>query len=276
MDNESGVIDSAMGIITTYGLSVIGAILILIIGLWLAGRIGAWVRRASTRSGKVDETLGIFFGNLARYTVLAFTIIAVLNQFGVQTASLIAILGAAGLAIGLALQGTLSNVAAGVMLLMFRPFKVGDVVDTAGHMGAVKAVGLFVTELATPDNVQILIPNAQVWGAAVLNYSGHDTRRVDLLIGIGYEDSIDPAMAAVTETIEADSRVLKDPATMVAVAELGDSSVNLVIRFWCNAPDYWGLKFDMTKAIKERFDRDGISIPYPQTDVHLIGSDNAN
>lgn len=276
MDAANGLYDEIIGVMTTYGLNVIGAIIILLVGFWLARRIAAIVRRASSRSARIDETLSIFFANLTRYLVVAVTVIAVLNQFGVQTASLIAVLGAAGLAIGLALQGTLSNVAAGVMLLMFRPFKVGDAVDAGGHSGAVKGINLFVTELATPDNVQILIPNAQVWGGAVKNFSAHATRRVDLTVGIGYGDSIDQAIAAVSETVGADQRVLPEPAAMIAVSELADSSVQLVIRFWCNSAHYWALRFAMIKAIKERLDRDGISIPYPQTDVHLVGSTAAS
>jgi small conductance mechanosensitive channel len=211
-----------------------------------------------------------FFASLAKYLVLIFTGLMVLSQFGVQTASLIAVLGAAGLAIGLALQGTLSNVAAGVMILIFRPFKIGDYVEVAGQAGTVKAVTLFISELSTPDNVQIIVPNSQVWGSSVVNYSFHDTRRVDLALGISYEDNIEMAVAAINQTIGADDRVLKDPEPMVAVSELADSSVNFVIRVWCDAADYWALKFDMTRALKEKMDSEGISIPYPQQTVHMI------
>ena len=259
-----------MGIVTQYGLSVIGAIIILIVG-WIGSKwVASIVTKALSKSDKVDLMLRSFFASLAKYVVLIFTGLMVLSQFGIQTASLIAVLGAAGLAIGLALQGTLSNVAAGVMILIFRPFKIGDYVEVAGQAGTVKAVTLFVTELATPDNVQIIVPNGQVWGSAVVNYSFHNTRRCDIALGIAYEDDIAKAMAAIEDVIKADSRANADPAPMVAVAELADSSVNFTIRIWCASADYWGLKFDMTRALKERMDSEGISIPYPQQTVHMI------
>ena len=195
--------------------------------------------------------------------------IAVLSQFGVQTASLIAVFGAAGLAVGLALQGTLSNVAAGVMLLLFRPFKVGDYIDGGGVSGTVKVISLFVTELATPDNVQIIAPNSQMWGTAIRNYSFHNTRRVDFLVGIDYGDNIDTAMATIRRVSGADTRVHRDPEPFVVVGELGDSSVNLIVRLWVNAADYWGVKFNLTKAFKEQLEADGITIPFPQQDVHM-------
>ena len=262
--------DQVVAIVTEYGMDVIGAIAILIIG-WIASKWahGA-VSKALNRSDNVDAMLTGFFASLAKYLVLIFTGLMVLSQFGVQTASLIAVLGAAGLAIGLALQGTLSNVAAGVMILIFRPFKIGDYVEVAGQAGTVKAVTLFISELSTPDNVQIIVPNSQVWGSSVVNYSFHDTRRVDLALGISYEDNIEMAVAAINQTIGADDRVLKDPEPMVAVSELADSSVNFVIRVWCDAADYWALKFDMTRALKEKMDSEGISIPYPQQTVHMI------
>jgi len=262
--------DQVVAIVVEYGLDVIGAVAILIVG-WLASNWAyRMVRKALSRSTKVDAMLAGFFASLAKYLVLIFTGVMVLSQFGVQTASLIAVLGAAGLAIGLALQGTLSNVAAGVMILIFRPFKIGDYVETGGKAGTVKAVTLFITELATPDNVQIILPNAQVWGSSVVNYSFHDTRRVDLALGIGYGDDIGAAVEAAKTAIAADARVLKDPEAMVAVSDLGDSSVNLVIRVWCQAADYWDLKFDLTRALKETMDGEGISIPYPQRTVHMI------
>jgi len=262
--------DQVVAIVVEYGLDVIGAVAILIVG-WLASNWAyRMVRKALSRSTKVDAMLAGFFASLAKYLVLIFTGVMVLSQFGVQTASLIAVLGAAGLAIGLALQGTLSNVAAGVMILIFRPFKIGDYVEAGGKAGTVEAVTLFITELATPDNVQIILPNAQVWGSSVVNYSFHDTRRVDLALGIGYGDDIGAAVEAAKTAIAADARVLKDPEAMVAVSDLGDSSVNLVIRVWCQAADYWDLKFDLTRALKETMDGEGISIPYPQRTVHMI------
>jgi small conductance mechanosensitive channel len=222
------------------------------------------------KSGKVDDTLTGFLSNLARYVVLIATVLAVLAQFGIETTSLIAVLGAASLAIGLALQGTLSNVAAGVMLLFFRPFKTGDVVETAGIKGSVKSITLFVTELATPDNVQILVPNSHVWGMVVKNYSHHETRRVDLVIGIDYTDDIDKAQSVVKQVATSDPRVLEDPAPMVVVGNLGESSVDLTIRVWCQAGDYWPVKFDLTKTLKQRFDAEKLNIPFPQRTIHMV------
>jgi len=261
-----------VALVTTYGLSVIGAIVILIVGFLIAGWVRGSVSKGLSKFKRVDETLRGFFSSLAYYAVIVFTIIAVLSQFGVETTSFIAVLGAAGLAIGLALQGTLSNVAAGVMLLLFRPFKVGDYVDGGGLAGTVKSISLFVTELATPDNVQIIAPNSQLWGSAIKNYSFHPTRRVDIALGIAYEDEIDKALAAIVEEAKKDSRVLGDPEPMAAVTDLGESSVNFTVRVWCNAADYWPLKFDLTKNLKNRMDAEGITIPYPQRTVHTVGA----
>jgi len=265
-----------ISLLTTYGLNIIGAILILIIGRfaasWVSQAVDTWLQK----SGKVDDTLRPFFSSFARYIVLIITILAVLSQFGIETTSLIAVLGAASLAIGLALQGTLSNIAAGVMLLIFRPFKAGDYVEAAEIAGTVKSITLMVTELATPDNVQILAPNSQVWGTIVKNYSFHQTRRVDFVMGIDYSDDIDMAMHTVTAVANADSRILKDPAPMVVVGNLGESSVDLTIRVWCNAGDYWGVKFDMTKSLKQRFDAEGISIPFPQRTLHMVNTNTSS
>jgi len=261
-----------VALVTSYGLSVIGAVVILIVGFVIAGWVRRSVEKGLSKFRKVDETLRSFFSSLAYYAVIVFTIIAVLSQFGVETTSFIAVLGAAGLAIGLALQGTLSNVAAGVMLLLFRPFKVGDYVEGGGLAGTVKDISLFVTELATPDNVQIIAPNAQLWGSAIKNYSFHPTRRVDIVIGIAYEDDVEKALGAIVEESKKDSRVLADPAPMAAVTDLGDSSVNFTVRVWCNAADYWDLKFDLTKNLKNRMDAEGITIPYPQRTVRTVGA----
>jgi len=264
------ITQQGIALLIHYGLSILGAIVILIIGRMVAGWAKTATRKWLERSGKVDQAISDFLSNCVRYIVLIFTFIMVLSQFGIETTSLIAIFGAAGLAIGLALQGTLSNIAAGVMLLIFRPFKVGDFVEASGIAGTVKSISLFVTELATPDNVQILSPNASVWGATVKNYSHHETRRVDFVVGIDYGDDIDKAMATIHAVINADSRAHKDPAPMVVVGNLGDSSVDLIVRVWCNAGDYWGVKFDLTKAFKEKLDAAGISIPFPQRTVHLL------
>ncbi len=271
-DTVTETVDAIIEVVATYGLDVVGAIVILIVGLMFAG----WAHRTSLKGfskiDKLDPMLRSFFASIIKYFVIVIVVLAVLNQFGVQTTSLIAVLGAAGLAIGLAMQGTLSNVAAGVMLLIFRPFKVGDFIDAGGQTGTVDALTLFVTELNTPDNVHIIVPNSQIWGSAVKNFSFNATRRVDLVVGIGYDDNIDEAMEAVHAVIKADDRAHESPDPLVAVTELADSSVNLVIRVWCDAGNYWPLKFDLTKAIKERLDADNISIPYPQHDIHMVQS----
>ena len=269
MSDYANVTDQVVVLLSTYGLRIVGAVAVLIAGWLIAGWTHRIVTKWLSRSEHVDSMLAGFFASMAKYLVLAITVIAVLNQFGVQTASLIAVLGAAGLAIGLALQGTLSNVAAGVMLLFFRPFKVGDYIDASGISGTVKHVGLFVTEMATPDNVHIVAPNAQLWGTAIHNYSHNDTRRVDLAIGIAYEDDAARAMEVLLDTSRADARVHADPEPFAGVGELADSSVNITLRVWCDADDYWPLKFDLTQAVKARLDAEGISIPYPQRQVHL-------
>lgn len=257
---------------TQYGLNIVFAVLILIIGMMAAGWVKRMVIKMCKKSAKIDDTLGAFFSSLARYVVIIFTILAVLDRFGVETASLIAILGAASLAIGLALQGTLSNVAAGMMLLIFRPFKIGQFVVAAGHAGSVKHIGLFVTEMATGDNVQIIIPNSQIWGSSIKNFSSNENRRVDLVIGIGYDDDIDKAIAEIGSVCDADDRVLKDPATSIFVGELGASSVDIVVRAWTASGNYWPLKAALTKEIKHRFDDKEISFPYPQQDVHIVSN----
>ena len=269
-EKVSEIVEVATAAITTYGLNVLGAVAILVAGLVFAG----WAQRATlsalSKIRRLDATLRVFFASIVKYFIVIIVVVAVLNRFGVQTASLIAVLGAAGLAIGLAMQGTLSNVAAGVMLLIFRPFNVGHYIEAGGQAGTVQELGLFITELDTPDNVRISVPNADIWGAAIKNYSFNPTRRLDLIVGISYEDDIDTAIGAIDAVIGGDGRIHRDPAPMVAVNELADSSVNLVVRFWCNAGDYWPLKFDLTKAIKERLDKDGVTIPYPQRQVRLV------
>jgi len=268
-NNVKEAYELVVGIITTYGLSVIGAIAILIVGWIAAGWARGAVRKGLNRIDAVDDMLAGFFASLVRYGILVFVVIAVLDQFSVETTSLVAVFGAAGLAIGLALQGALSNVAAGVMLLLFRPFKVGDYIDGGGIAGTVKAVNLFTTEFATPDNVKIIAPNSQLWGSAISNFSANPTWRVDFVFGISYEDDIDKAMATIQSLAAADERINKDPEPMVVVGELGTSSVDLITRVWCDAGDYWGVKFDLTKAVKQTFDKESISFPFPQTDVHL-------
>ncbi len=265
-------VTQGIALLTTYGMNMLGGILILLVGRMVANWVEKRVDRWLSSTGKVDETLRPFLRSVAKYFVLIVTVLAVLAQFGIETTSLIAVFGAAGLAIGLALQGTLSNIAAGVMLLIFRPFKVGEFVEVAGIAGTVKSITLFVTELATPDNVQILAPNSQVWGTIVKNFSYHPTRRVDLVMGIDYGDDIDKAMQAIHTVVKADERVLADPAPQIVVGNLGESSVDLIVRVWSQAGDYWPLKFHLTKTLKERFDEEGISIPFPQRTVHMVQS----
>lgn len=259
-----------MELVTAYGLQVVGAVVILILG-WVAA---GWARNAADKGlSKVrgmDDTLRYFLSTLVRYVVLAITIVMVLERFGVQTASLIAVLGAAGLAIGLALQGTLSNLAAGVMLLFFRPFKIGDFVDAGGIAGTVKLISLFTTEMATPDNVKIIVPNKQLWDTSIKNFSANPTRRVDFQLGISYGDDIDKAFSVIQGILDGDERCHKEPAPQIVVGNLGDSSVDIIVRVWCNAPDYWGIKFDLTKAFKQTFDKEGIEIPFPQRVVHMV------
>jgi small conductance mechanosensitive channel len=263
-------VEQTRDLIIHYTPGVLGGIAILIIG-WMVSKIVARSLRAALgRFERVDATLRNFFVSLVRYIILIFTVLAVLSAFGVQTASLIAIFGAAGLAVGLALQGTLSNVAAGVMLLLFRPFKVGDYIDGGGGAaGTVKDLSLFITELATPDNVQVIVPNSLLWGATLKNYSFHPTRRVDFQLGISYDDSIGTAFETIHEIIAADPRIHAEPAPQVVVGELADSSVNIIVRIWSQSSDYWGLKFDLTKRFKEGLEAKGLTIPYPQQDVHM-------
>lgn len=261
--------DQVTEILTTYGLEVLGAIAILVVGWILAGWARSGTRRALNRVRWMDDTVRPIFAAMVGYLVMAITLIAVLNQFGVQTASIIAVLGAAGLAVGLALQGTLSNVAAGVMLLFLRPFKVGDYVEAGGASGTVKEVGLFNTELSTPDNVYIVVPNSAIFSQEISNYSRYATRRLDIPVGVAYDADLTKAMDVLTATLAADGRALPDPAPQVMVLELGDSAITLNLRFWVNAADLWPCKWAMNKAVKEALDAAGIEIPFPQRVLHM-------
>ena len=263
-----------MTLLTDWGLKVLGAVVVLFVGLQVAKWVRKGVGKALTR-GNMDPTLVPFISSLTYYLVMAFVVIAVLGMVGIQTASMIAVLGAAGLAVGLALQGTLANFASGVMLLIFRPFHKGDYVEAGGAAGTVEAVGIFTTTLNTPDNVRIVIPNSSVWGQTIKNYAANPTRRVDMVVGISYGDDIATAVDTVTRVLKAESRVLDDPEPVVAVSELGDSSVNLVVRPWCKKEDYWGVRFDLTRTLKEELERSGCSIPFPQRDVHLFRAESA-
>lgn len=246
-------------------MSTIKALIVLIVGWTVAGMIARTVRRKVNASEEIDNTLGNFAASIVRWAILLMVLVAVLSIFGIEATSLVAMMGAATLAIGLALQGTLSDLAAGFMLILFRPYKLGQYVDIGGTSGTVKDLNLFITELVTPDNVQIIMPNGQAWGAVITNYSAHDTRRVDLVFGIDYGDDANKAMQIILDVAKAEGRVLDDPEAWVRVTNLGDSSVDITARLWCTADDYWNLKFDLTQAVKEAFDKGGISIPYPHT-----------
>ena len=254
--------------LSTWGLRVLGALFLLLVGLTVAKLVKRYVAKILEKA-KLDETVVPFISSIAYYATLTFVCIAALGLFGVQTTSIVAVLGAAGFAVGLALQGTLSNFSAGVMLMIFRPFKLGDFVDLSGTSGVVKEVGIFSTQLTTPDNVLIIIPNSAVYGHTIKNYSANENRRVDLVVGISYDDDIDKAIAAVKEILASDERVLEEPESTIAVCELADSSVNLVVRPWCSTADYWPLRFALTKALKEGVEASGCSFPYPQRDVHI-------
>lgn len=252
-----------------YGLNVLGAIAILIVGWLVAGWVSKKAGKACEKSERVDQTLTPLISKIIKYLILFATLIAVLSQFGFETTSLVALLGAAGLTIGLAMQGTLSNVASGVMLLSFRPFEVGDFVNLGGSTGIVDEIGLFMTKMHTLDNIFLILPNSRIWGSEILNYSRNDLRRVDMVFGISYGDDIDKAMRLIKEELDADKRVLKEPEPLLAVGELGDSSVNLLVRPWTQTSEFFMAKLDLTKKIKQRFDKEGITIPFPQRDVHL-------
>jgi small conductance mechanosensitive channel len=251
-----------------YAINVVVAIAILLAGIWISGRVGKLIRRLGMKYPQLDVTLFNFLGSMARWAIIALTIVVVLSQFGVETTSLIALIGAAGLAVGLALQGTLSNLAAGVMLLIFRPFKVGDYVTAGGHSGTVEEISLFTTNLASVDNVLTIVPNGDIWASAVTNYSVKDTRRLDLVFGVSYATDLKVAEQALRDVIGEDDRYHSEPAEpFVAVTNLGDSSVDFTIRVWCAASDYWALKFHTLQAVKEIFDKRGIDIPFPTTTI---------
>ncbi len=262
------IIQRAWELLTLYGMKVIAAIIILIVGRWVARFIQGLIEKLMEKKN-VDKTLVSFIGDLIYFVLLAFVVIAALNQIGVQTTSFIAIIGAAGLAVGLALQGSLANFAAGFLMIIFRPFKVGDYIEGAGVAGKVELIQVFTTQLLTPDNKTIIVPNAKLTGDNIVNFSTQGTRRIDMVFGIGYDDDIDKARDIITGVLTEDPRVLKDPAWKVAVSELGDSSVNFVVRPWTHSGDYWDVRFELIEKIKKRFDEQGISIPYPQRDVHI-------
>lgn len=251
-----------------YGVNIISAVLILFIGNFVVKMIANSVAKVLEKKS-MDKAVVEFIHGIVRYLLLVIVLIAALSRIGVQTASVVAVIGAAGLAIGLALQGSLSNFAAGVLIVAFRPFKSGDYVEVGGVAGSVEAIQIFQTVLKTPDNKMVVVPNSGVIGSPITNYSRHATRRVDLVIGVSYKADLKQTKQVIRETLEKDPRILKDPDMTIGVLALADSSVNFVVRPWCNTADYWDVYFDSTQAIKEALDAAGIEIPFPQMDVHL-------
>lgn len=254
------------------GINVLMALVIYIIGKIVVGVLVNLFGKLMAKS-KYDDMLVDFLKAIVRSVLMLFVIVASLNQLGVDTTSLVAILGAAGLAIGLSLQGSLQNFAAGVMLLVFRPFKKGDFVEAGGTAGVVQNITIFTTLMLTPDNKEIIVPNGAIYGGNIVNFSARDTRRVDMVVGIGYDADLKKAKEILNEMVAADERILAEPAPQVAVSELADSSVNFVVRPWVKSADFWGVMFDFNENVKIRFDAEGISIPFPQMDVHLHKDD---
>jgi small conductance mechanosensitive channel len=268
MEQMQQYFDAAWAIVVANYKPVLAALIILIIGRMAAG----WARkltRRSLRRGNVDKTLVPFIAKLVYWVFMAVVVIAALNRLGVATTSVVAIFGAASIAVGLALKDTLANFASGVMLLIFRPFDVGEVVEIGGTVGKVQEIGIFATTINTGDNVKITMPNSQVYGGQISNYSDNENRRVDLVMGIGYDDNIQTAINTINRIVTSHELVLDDPAPVIAVSNLGDSSVDLVVRPWCRNGDYWTVRFDLLRSLKEGLEAAGCSIPYPQQDVHM-------
>lgn len=256
-----------MDVTVKYGIQVIGAILILVVGRFGAGIARKLVRKSLGKTN-VDQTIVLFMGQAAYIMVMVVAVMASLAKFGIQTTSFVAVLGAAGFAIGLALQGSLSHFAAGVMLLLFRPMRVGDFIDAGGVSGTVKEIRVFSTVMSTPDNVHMVVPNGKIFNDVIKNFSVNETRRIDITIGIGYGDSIDRAMEVLLDVMKSEGRIIQDPEPQIVVTELADSSVNLLVRCWTKRGDFWPVKCDLTKSIKENLDIQGIEIPFPQRTIH--------
>ena len=264
----AALLDKAQTLGVDFGIKALIAIVIFVVGRMVARAVSGGLRRVM-RKQEVDKILETFVSNLVYWLLMTFVIIAAINQLGIQTTSLIAVIGAAGLAVGLALQGSLSNFAAGVLIVLFRPYRVGDFVEAAGVSGSVLQVQILTTILKTPDNKQIIVPNSEIMSSIITNYSANETRRIDMVFGVGYEDDLDKVRGVLEELVAADSRILKDPACVINVHVLADSSVNFVCRPWVKTADYWDVHWDLTEKVKKRFDQEGISIPYPQQDVHV-------
>jgi small conductance mechanosensitive channel len=260
--------EELMALAQDYGIRLIQAIVVVVIGMWIAKAITKAVKKTMQKR-EVDPSLQPFLGGLIGTLLKVMVYITAISMLGVEMTSFVAILGAAGFAIGMALSGTLSNFAGGVMILIFKPFRVGDFIDAQGHMGTVNEIQIFNTILKTPDNKTIIIPNGGLSTGSMTNFSTEKLRRVDMTFGIGYGDSISKAKEVMMELIETDNRILKDPAPFVRVSELGDSSVNFAVRLWCSGADYWDVYFDMNEKVYETFAERGLNIPYPQMDVHV-------
>lgn len=258
----------AIEFLTDYGARIFFALVIFIIGRWVAGLIQRTICGLMQRN-RIDPVLTTFASSMAYFGMLAMVALAALNKLGIETTSFVALIGAAGLAVGLAVQGSLSNFAAGVLIIIFRPFKLGDYIEGGGTAGVVKEITILTTVLATPDNKKIIVPNSAVMGGNITNYSAHDTRRLDLVFGVSYHDDLPKVKRVLEEIIAADARCLKGPAPMVGVLALADSSVNFAVRPWVKTSDYWDVHVDLHMRVKQRFDAEGISIPFPQRDVHL-------
>lgn len=276
----SSILDTVLEWVTTRGLdflvNALTALLIFYIGRWVAGWISRMVSRSLSKAN-VDATLATFLSRIAYGLLLVLVVIAALGRLGIHTTSFVAIIGAAGLAIGLAMQGSLSNFAAGVLIIIFRPFKIGDFIDAGGVKGIVEEISIFTTNLRTPDNLGVVVPNSAITGGSITNFAAKDTRRVDMTFGISYDDDIATAKRVIWEVLNGDERILKDPAPIVGVMELADSSVNLVVWPWVKRTDFLTVKFDLNERIKAALEGAGCSIPYPQRDVHLhtVGSKSA-
>ena len=256
-----------------FGINVAIALAIFYVGKMVISMVVRGLRKVMRRQ-EVEKTLETFVCNRVRTVLLLFVIIAAIGQLGIETTSFIAVVGAAGLAVGLAMQGSLSNFAAGVLIVLFRPYRVGDFIEAAGINGVVEQVQILTTVLKTGDNKQIIVPNGQIMDSIITNYSANDTRRVDMVVGVSYGDDLDKVRSTIQELVAAEERILDEPACTIAVSALADSSVNFVVRPWVKTSDYWGVMFDLTEAIKKRFDKEGISFPFPQQDVHLYKADD--
>jgi small conductance mechanosensitive channel len=273
MGQFDDIFGNLMELSITYGLKLVLAIVTLVVGLWLI-KLLLRVLGKTFEKNKVEPTLSRFLRSLLASLLKIMLIITVISMVGVEMTSFIAILAAAGLAVGMALSGTLQNFAGGVIIILFRPFKVGDFIEAMGFMGTVKEIQIFNTILTTVDNKTIIIPNGSLSGSAMTNFSTEPKRRVDFTFGIGYSDDIDKAKRVIESVIKSDDRILKEPPPFIAVSGLGDSSVNITVRVWADAADYWGIFFDMNENVKKSFDKEGISIPFPQRDVHLYKHDS--